>query len=532
MRVLLTLLLAAALAEGSRVLMVLPLGSASHKNILTPLAERLAQRGHQVTIASLHASAAPANGSALPFTDLVAADAWDVVRKVTGGFDVFRMREASGGKDVNSQVMKKVVRHLPEYCDAFLRDPALQAAWAERPDLVLLPAFMNECGLAFVHKFKAPFIYVTTSGLTPWTADLLGNPENPAYVPNQYLPYDTHMTLWQRTLNTLVRFISPHLRSQLVLSRLDGVVQRFLGDPTVSLSEVEKNVSLVLVNSHYSLGHPRPLLPNVVEVGAMHCRPARALHDAQLRRFLDASDAPAVFFSLGSAIRSEQLPASVRDTLVRAFARLPYRVLWKWEGAAVPGLPPNVLTRPWFPQQDVLGHERVRAFLTHGGLSSMQEAVYHGVPVVGLPLMSDQHLNVRQAVTLGLGRELTLETMTEDDLVEAITAVVEDDGFRARVRARSLMLRDQETTPLARAVYWSEHVMRYGGAPHLQSAAASMPLYQYLLLDVAAVLAVAAVAVLLLLRWAVVALARAALRASKRFAGRALRVLWSHAKVE
>ncbi|ROT74228.1 UDP-glucuronosyltransferase 2C1 [Penaeus vannamei] len=397
MRVLLTLLLAAALAEGSRVLMVLPLGSASHKNILTPLAERLAQRGHQVTIASLHASAAPANGSALPFTDLVAADAWDVVRKVTGGFDVFRMREASGGKDVNSQVMKKVVRHLPEYCDAFLRDPALQAAWAERPDLVLLPAFMNECGLAFVHKFKAPFIYVTTSGLTPWTADLLGNPENPAYVPNQYLPYDTHMTLWQRTLNTLVRFISPHLRSQLVLS------------PWTAWSSG-------------SWATPQCPCP-----------------------------------SLGSAIRSEQLPASVRDTLVRAFARLPYRVLWKWEGAAVPGLPPNVLTRPWFPQQDVLGHERVRAFLTHGGLSSMQEAVYHGVPVVGLPLMSDQHLNVRQAVTLGLGRELTLETMTEDDLVEAITAVVEDDGFRTRVRARSLMLRDQETTPLARAVYWSEH---------------------------------------------------------------------------
>ncbi|MDK2413414.1 hypothetical protein QHH03_30455, partial [Aphanizomenon sp. 202] len=113
------------------------------------------------------------------------------------------------------------------------------------------------------------------------------------------------------------RFISPHLRSQLVLSRLDGVVQRFLGDPTVSLSEVEKNVSLVLVNSHYSLGHPRPLLPNVVEVGAMHCRPARALHDAPLRRFLDASDAPAVFFSLGSAIRSEQQLASVWHTLAR-----------------------------------------------------------------------------------------------------------------------------------------------------------------------------------------------------------------------
>lgn len=205
------ILLLAAVTEGSRVLMVLPLGSASHKNILTPLAERLAHRGHQVTIASLHgASKNASSSSSLPYTDLVAADAWDTVRKVTGGFDVFKMREANGGKDVNSQVMKKVVRNLPEYCDSFLRDPALKSAWLTKPDLVLLPAFMNECGLAFVHKFKAPFIYVTTSGLTPWTSDLLGNPENPAYVPNQYLPYDSQMTLWERTVNTLVRYDDEH----------------------------------------------------------------------------------------------------------------------------------------------------------------------------------------------------------------------------------------------------------------------------------------------------------------------------------
>merc|ERR1719495_1545252 len=98
------------------------------------------------------------------------------------------------------------------------------------------------------------------------------------------------MNLWQRTINTILRLISPYLRKQLVLDRLDGVVQRFLGDTSVSLAEVEKNVSVILVNSHYSLGHPRPLLPNVVEVGAMHCRPARPLHDTELRHFLDSSD--------------------------------------------------------------------------------------------------------------------------------------------------------------------------------------------------------------------------------------------------
>lgn len=196
------LLTLAAVSEGSRVLMVLSLGSSSHKNILTPLAESLGRRGHQVTLASLHA--APPNVTR-SYTDLAAIGAWESVKKVTGEFDVFKMREANGGKDVNSQVMKKILRHLPEYCDAFLRDPGLKKAWATRPDLILLPAFMNECGLAFVHKFKAPFIYVTTSGLTPWTADLVGTPENPAYVPNQYLSYGDQMTLWERTVNTLVR---------------------------------------------------------------------------------------------------------------------------------------------------------------------------------------------------------------------------------------------------------------------------------------------------------------------------------------
>lgn len=522
------LLTLAAVSEGSRVLMVLSLGSQSHKNILTPLAESLGRRGHQVTLASLHA--APPNATR-SYTDLAATGAWESVKKVTGEFDVFKMREANGGKDVNSQVMKKVLRHLPEYCDAFLRDPGLKKAWETRPDLILLPAFMNECGLAFVHKFKAPFIYVTTSGLTPWTADLVGTPENPAYVPNQYLSYGDQMTLWERTINTLVRLASPYLRNHLVLNKLEGVVQRALGDPTVSLSELEKNVSMVLVNSHYSLGHPRPLMPNVVEVGAMHCRPARPLQDKALRVFLDSSPVPVVLFSLGSTIRSEQMPARVRESLVEAFRRLPYRVVWKWEGAAIADLPPNVMTRAWLPQQDVLAHKNVRGFVTHGGLLSQQEAVYHNVPMVGLPLMSDQHLNVKQAVTLGLARELTVESLSADSVYEAIKTVVEDPGFQQRVEQRSRLLRDQETTPLDRAVYWSEHVMRHGGAQHLRSVAADMPLHQYFLLDVAAVLLVTAVVLVAVVWWVVRATIRGVLRGLRKTARKLLTAMRTEAKI-
>lgn len=529
MKILFFLATAFAFSECSQILMILPLGSASHKNIVTPLAESLGQRGHQVTIASLHAGSANASRS---YTDLVAADAWNSIRKATGEFDVFKMREASGGKNVNSQVMRKVIHHLPEYCDAFLRDPGVQDAWRTKPDLILLPAFMNECGLAIVHKFKVPFMYITTSGLTPWTADLLGNPEHPAYVPNQYLPYGDHMNLWERTVNTIVRFITPYLRNRLVLSRLDGVVQRFLKDPFVSLSEVEKNVSMVLVNSHYSLGYPRPLLPNVVEVGGMHCRNPRPLEDEQLKHFLDSSPVPVVFFSLGSSIRSEQLPAHLRNAFVSSFARLPYRIVWKWEGAPIPGLSENVLTRAWVPQQDILGHEKVRAFLTHGGLLSMQEAIYHNVPMVGIPLMSDQHLNVRQVVNLGIGRELSIETLNSDSVTEAITAVIENESYRNQVKKRSALFKDQETSSLDRAVYWTEHVLRHGGADHLRSAAANMSIHQYLLVDVAVVLIIAALVLLFCLKWLLKSIYRATLFALKKATLKLQKLIKGHFHVE
>ena len=43
------------------------------------------------------------------------------------------------------------------------------------------------------------------------------------------------------------------------------------------LLEIERNQSLTLMNSHFSMFTPVPLLPSQVEVGAMHCRPAKAL---------------------------------------------------------------------------------------------------------------------------------------------------------------------------------------------------------------------------------------------------------------
>jgi len=71
--------------------------------------------------------------------------------------------------------------------------------------------------------------------------------------------------------------------------------------------------------------------------------------------------------------------------------------------------------------------------------------------------------------------------------------------YRENAQRLSRILRDQPRTPLEKAVYWTEYVIRQKGAPHLRSSVLDLAWYQYFLLDVIAVLAIATVSILLIL---------------------------------
>lgn len=134
----------------------------------------------------------------------------------------------------------------------------------------------------------------------------------------------------------------------------------------------------------------------------------------------------------------------------------------------------------------ILGHKKLRAFVTHGGLLSMFETVYHGVPVISLPVFCDHESNAAKAELDGYAIKLELSTMTAETLVTSINKVIHDPKYRKEVKRRQFLLRDQKETPLERAIYWTEYVIRHKGAAHLQSPAKDLHWMQYYLVDVAA----------------------------------------------
>lgn len=74
-------------------------------------------------------------------------------------------------------------------------------------------------------------------------------------------------------------------------------------------------------------------------------------------------------------------------------------------------------------------HPNLKAFVTHGGLLSTTEAMSLGVPVVGIPLMGDQHINMKQVEEAGWGKLLQFDDVSENTLYEAINEVISNPRF-------------------------------------------------------------------------------------------------------
>lgn len=108
--------------------------------------------------------------------------------------------------------------------------------------------------------------------------------------------------------------------------------------------------------------------------------------------FINASKKGAVLFSLGTNVRSDKLGADKQKSILEAFAKMSdYHFLWKFETDTLPmKLPKNVFVKSWLPQNDILGHSRVKAFITHAGTLSTHEATWHGVPMIAIPIFVDQ----------------------------------------------------------------------------------------------------------------------------------------------
>ncbi|XDV29491.1 hypothetical protein PO909_032610 [Leuciscus waleckii] len=309
----------------------------------------------------------------------------------------------------SEEIMK--VLHEKQY-DLMLTDPAWGA------------------GILLAHELKLPMVYNVR-----WTTTGEGHfdiaPSPMSYIPFTGSGNTGKMNFFQRVKNVFYYFLMAFQYSYFNLPQYQTLCDKYF-HPPVRFYELLQGADIWLMRVDFVFEFPRPTMPNIIYIGGFQCKPAKTLpHD--LENF----------------------------------------VIWRYTGKRPSTLGNNTLLVDWMPQNDLLGHPKTKVFVAHGGTNGVQEALYHGIPVVGIPFFFDQYDNLLRLQERGGAKIVSIATLDKNTLHAAI---------KERL---SHLHRDKPVKPLDSALFWIEFVMRHKGVAHLRTESYKLPWYSYYSVDVA-----------------------------------------------
>ncbi|XP_040893486.1 UDP-glucuronosyltransferase 2C1-like [Toxotes jaculatrix] len=339
-------------------------------------------------------------------------------------------------------------------------------------------------GALLARRLQVPLVFNVR-----WTiqgeAHFLIAPSPLAYIPFTATEMTDRMTFPQRIKNVLSYILGMYTLSYITEPHYKPVVRQYFG-PDVDYSTFFLDADIWLMRNDFVFEFPRPTMPNIVYMGGFQCKPPKPL-PADLEEFVQSSvDHGVIIMTLGTLVG--KLPQDVAEEIAVAFAQLPQKVIWRYMGQRPASLGNNTLLVNWLPQNDLLGHPKTRVFVTHGGTNGVQEAIYHGVPVVGLPLFFDQPDNLSRIRAKGGAVILDIAMLDRHIFSDALMTVLYNSSYMENMQRLSRLHRDQPLKPLDQAVFWIEYVIRHKGARHLQTQSNKMSWFVYNSIDVIAAL--------------------------------------------
>ncbi|XP_050096451.1 UDP-glucosyltransferase 2-like [Anopheles aquasalis] len=460
-------------SQAANILYINTVASPSHFGWNRALMYALAEQGHNLTVFGVdHDENPPPNVTFILLEDVYK----QLYSDPDLDTDFFAMSKISV-----FEMLKLYDDYMLGTCEIALRTEGAKRIRDYPPDFgfdLLIHDYLSGPCLAALahHRFgRPPVVAVTGYHGASTTISITGAYQYSALIPNHALDAMEEMSYRERFVNLLANMWEEVLQRCDIVPRTNRMLREY--DPTVpDVAEFNRETKLVLLNANPIIQFTEPLMPNIIPVGGLQIVKPKPL-PADLAKLLDASgDGGVVLFSLGTNVRSDMLGEVRINAILDAMQALPeYTFLWKFESDTITRrLPPNVHIRPWMPQNSLLAHPKLKLFITHSGLLSTQEAIWHGVPVIGFPVFADQFKNINYCESKGVGKRLSIEHLNTQQLIATIREIMTNESYRTNMNHMSKLFRDQPEHPLDRAVWWVEWVLRNPDATELLSHASRM----------------------------------------------------------
>ncbi|CAL8110972.1 unnamed protein product [Orchesella dallaii] len=502
--------LAGSSVSGSNILFFHAVSTASHRTAIWPLAEKLADSGHNVTYIF---PVERKMGSHPKIEELTPSKMVPLVAEFVD-FDI-NMRL----NDKVDEWAYAVFSRSLEFCEAFYDSPEIQE-WLARPglhyDLVMLD-ILSECAYGLVYKFKAKHILFFPTSSPPFLFDGIGIVPETSSIPDVSSLYKpSEMNFMARVQNTIMTILWRFGYLYFFKDVVPIIEEKLDITNFPAITEFEKNTSLVLVNHHFVEDYPRSLPPMVVPFSGIGCNSKNSKTETSplpkdISSFIGNSE-DVIYVSFGSAVVVSSMPISLREEFFEAFKALPkIKFLWRWTGDIPSETPKNAMLLPWFPQRQILTHPKIRGFVTQGGRPSTHEALCYAVPLITIPMFADQDFNANRLESIGAAIQIDIKNMSSALLKASIEELIQNQQRKSRMVELSNMFKDHPIDPLENVLYWVEYVLRYDTSL-LKPLGINQTWYQRRLLDVYAFISIVLLGVTGFVMFITVFIAKFALR--------------------
>lgn len=373
--------------------------------------------------------------------------------------------------------IKETFSAYHKVCDRYLlNDELFLKLKSFNASLVVVDAyFVSNCFAVFAYRLDVPFILQGVHNQinihrTTWPISVL------SYIPIGPAVGTSFKGRISNTIFNLLEYLKPAM----------GTPGRKIKDyaperADISFDDLIRQAKLYVIDSDLYLNSALPALPNVKYIGGIALRPAMPLVEIFLD-FVKASKNGVIVVSPGTVVGPDW--DVYANKMAEAFSKVKYDVVWKQSNSSYSRQ--NILLTKWLPQNDLLAHPNTKLFITHCGNSGRYESLYHAVPVISFPVIADQFFNSEGMKLKGFGISMNLYNFTVDELVENIKEVFENQKYKKNIAKASELFRSKRQLPSEKVGHLINKIVKYGG-DHLRSELQNIPLYQFFMLDILAV---------------------------------------------
>lgn len=166
-----------------------------------------------------------------------------------------------------------------------------------------------------------------------------------------------------------------------------------------------------------------------------------------------------LYVSMGSTPLNNQ--PELFNAVIEGFGNSDWHVVMNIGEAnreALGPIPANIIVRNYVPQIEVL--QQANVFLTHGGMNSVMESCYFGVPMIVLALQPETKITATQIVTQGIGVSIQPLDLTGDKLHRIADAVYDEASYLDKIGELK-----NELSRLGGAAQACDAIERYATSP-------------------------------------------------------------------